>query len=81
MTFEEIRSVLASGGGLTVDATKFSFEQLQTLAANAAIGKTHLVLHLMHGGQGVHGGRIGFAEMRTIAASGEGHVSFTPAVP
>jgi hypothetical protein len=67
MTFDEIGTVLASGGGLTVDATRYTADQLRTLAAYAATSGAQLT---------IAGGKLSFNDMRAIATHGNGRVVF-----
>jgi uncharacterized membrane protein len=67
MTFDEIRMVVASGGGLTVDATRYTPDQLRTLAAYAATSGAQLT---------IAGGKLSFEDMRAVATHGNGRVVF-----
>jgi hypothetical protein len=67
MTFDEIRQVVANGGGLTVDATKYTADQLRALAAFAATSGAQLT---------ISGGPLSFDDMRAIASHGNGRVIF-----
>jgi uncharacterized membrane protein len=71
MTFDEIRTVVANGGGLTVDGSKYNAEQLRTLAAYAATGGAQLT---------ISGGKLSFDDMRAIATHGNGRVVFAGSV-
>jgi hypothetical protein len=71
MTFEEIRSLLDVGAGLTIDDKKFTLEQLRILAAHASTGGASLTIHSM---------TLSVEEMRAIAAEGKGKLSFTPMI-
>jgi uncharacterized membrane protein len=71
MTFDELRTVVANGGGLTVDGSKYNAEQLRTLAAYAATSGAQLT---------ISGGRLSFDDMRAIATHGNGRVIFAGSV-
>src|SRR5713101_4327333 len=67
----EVRTVVANGGGLTVDGAKYTAEQLRTLAAYAATSGAQLT---------ISGGKFSFDDMRAIATHGNGRVVFAGSV-
>ncbi len=71
MTFDELRAVVANGGGLTVDGAKYTAEQLRTLASYAATSGAQLT---------ISGGKFSFDDMRAIATHGNGRVVFAGSV-
>lgn len=44
MTQEQLRQIVVAGGGLTLDATTLTFDQLRSLGAAAHLGKTSITL-------------------------------------
>jgi alcohol dehydrogenase YqhD (iron-dependent ADH family) len=64
----QIEAILAAGGGVTVDGSKFMATQLQAMAAAARQGGAQLVIRPV--------GLLMSSQLETIAASGRGHVRF-----
>jgi hypothetical protein len=71
MTPDEITGVLAHGGGLSVDGSRYSVEQLQTFAAFAKNSGAQLT---------IVGGNFSVEQMQAIAAHGRGHLIFSGTV-
>jgi hypothetical protein len=69
LSYDQIRILLANGTGLTVDAKKYSADQLSVLAANAASGGAQLTIQ----GTGI----LSVDNLRVIGANGKGRVVFS----
>jgi hypothetical protein len=68
LSFENLRAIASSGGGMIIDATKFSFEDLRAIASSASGKQAQIVLRKVSG--------LSFDELRSIASSGKGSVVF-----
>ena len=66
-TLEELRAIAASGGGMTLDASKFSTADLRALAASANGGGQIFLRNL---------NEFSVQDLRAIAASGGGRIVF-----
>ena len=64
----DLRSIAASGGGMTLDASTFSITDLRSIAASVNSGGGQIILrNISH---------ISVTDLRSIAASGGGKVVF-----
>lgn len=67
-TVTDLRNIAASGGGLILDATKFSVIDLRNIAASAKNKRAQIILKNVS--------RLTTMDLRNIAASGDGCVVF-----
>jgi hypothetical protein len=69
LDFDNLRLLVANGGGVTVDASKYTVQQLTLLAAHAAASGAQLTVEGFSG--------LSSDDLRTIAANGKGKVIFS----
>jgi len=67
-TIEQLRLVAAAGGGLVLDASDFTFNQLADICAAAATGQALVSLHHVSG--------LTVHQLQELAAAAPGLVSF-----
>lgn len=49
LTIDQLKRIASSGGGLVIDASSFTFNQISDITAAAAAGKATLTVHNLAG--------------------------------
>ena len=68
LTIDQLCGIAAAGGGLVLDASSFTFNQMAEICAAAATGQAHVSIH--------HVSALTFQQLRDLASAAPGRVTF-----
>ena len=68
LTIDQLRSLVAAGGGLRLDASAFTFNQMADIVAAASTGQAPVILHRVSA--------LTIQQLRELASSAPGLVTF-----